>query len=223
MRILIIEDEPAIADALLFALAKEGFETLHAPTLNRARELAQDSDFLVLDVGLPDGNGFDFLREFRSRSQVPVLLLTARAEEVDRIVGLEIGADDYVVKPFSPREVAARVRAILRRTRTQPDGAAVSGNSFTIDEKKQIIKYKSRALVLSRTEYRILCLLIEKPGWVYSREKIMDLAWDEPEESFDRAVDTHIKNIRARLKEIDPDTDPIATHRGAGYSLREDI
>jgi two-component system catabolic regulation response regulator CreB len=220
MRVLIVEDEPAIADALLFALAKEGFETLHAPTLLRAKELAANSDFLVLDVGLPDGNGFDFLREFRAESQTPVLLLTARAEEVDRIVGLEMGADDYVVKPFSPREVAARVRAILRRVRAP---VSDQSSSFLVDEKKQIIKYKTRALVLSRTEYRILTLLIEKPGWVYSREKIMDLAWDEPEESFDRAVDTHIKNIRARLKEIDPHTDPIVTHRGAGYSLREDV
>lgn len=121
---------------------------------------------------------------------------------------------------FPPREVAARVRAILRRVRAP---VSDQSSSFLVDEKKQIIKYKTRALVLSRTEYRILTLLIEKPGWVYSREKIMDLAWDEPEESFDRAVDTHIKNIRARLKEIDPHTDPIVTHRGAGYSLREDV
>lgn len=220
MRILIVEDEPAIADALLFALAKEGFETVHAPTLLRARDLAADADFLVLDVGLPDGNGFDFLRDLRAKSQTPVLLLTARAEEVDRIVGLEIGADDYVVKPFSPREVAARVRAILRRSRG-PDAAVTE--SFFKDEKKQIIRFQGQALVLSRTEYRILSLLLERPGWVYSREKIMDLAWDEPEESFDRAVDTHIKNIRARLKEINAELDPIVTHRGAGYSLRENV
>lgn len=218
MRVLIIEDEPAIADALVFALKTDGFETLHCGTLESARKVADDCGFLILDVGLPDGNGFDFLRELRSKSKTPVLLLTARAEEVDRVVGLELGADDYVIKPFSPREVTARVRAILRRAQQNP-----STSAFAVDDKKQIIRFRGNALALSRTEYRILALLIERPGWVYSREKIMDLAWDMPEESFDRAVDTHIKNIRARLKEIDPDIDPIVTHRGAGYSLRENL
>ncbi|MBL8022203.1 MAG: two-component system response regulator CreB [Leptospirales bacterium] len=221
MRVLIVEDEPAIAEALVFALKTEGFEATHVTTATEAKSLLSSPfELMILDVGLPDKNGFDFLREIRSKNKIPVLMLTARSEEVDRIVGLELGADDYVVKPFSPREVTARVRAILRRSQ-QPSGD--KQNAFEVDEERTTIRYFGQALALSRYEYSILLLLIKRPGWVFSREKIMDMVWQEPEESFDRAVDTHIKNIRAKLKEVRPDLDPLQTRRGMGYSLKEDL
>ncbi|MCE9598314.1 MAG: two-component system response regulator CreB [Spirochaetia bacterium] len=221
MRVLIVEDEPAIAEALVFALRTEGFQTNHVTTATEAGSLlGTDFDLMILDVGLPDRNGFDFLREVRAHSKIPVLMLTARSEEVDRIVGLELGADDYVVKPFSPREVSARARAILRRT---SQGQTDKQKAFEVDEERTTIKFFGQALALSRYEYRILLLLIKRPGWVFSREKIMDLVWEEPEESFDRAVDTHVKNLRSKLKEIRPDLDPVQTRRGLGYSLKEDL
>lgn len=220
MRVLIVEDEPAIAEALVFALKTEGFETTHVTTATEAASLLSSNfNLMILDVGLPDKNGFDFLREVRTNNKIPVLMLTARSDEVDRIVGLELGADDYVVKPFSPREVSARARAILRRSQPLAD----KQNPFEVDEERTTIRYFGEALMLSRYEYNILLLLIKRPGWVFSREKIMDLVWQEPEESFDRAVDTHIKNLRAKLKEIRPDLDPLQTRRGMGYSLKEDI
>jgi two-component system, OmpR family, catabolic regulation response regulator CreB len=158
----------------------------------------------------------------RRSSAVPVLILTARAEEIDRVLGLELGADDYVVKPFSPREVTARVKAILRRgAGASPEGKGDS--PFHIDMQKRQIRYFGERLALARYEFDILVLFVNRPGWIFTREKIMDLVWLEPGESFDRTVDAHIKTIRAKLKEVRPDIDPIETHRGVGYSLREGL
>lgn len=219
--ILIVEDEDSIAETLQFSLERDGFETCRARLVRDAWALIADRSpaLVILDVGLPDKSGFDLLRELRTRSRIPVLLLTARTEEVDRIVGFELGADDYVPKPFSPREVVARVKAILRRGRSgdAPDSV------FAVDANRQRISYFGSPLALSRYEYRLLRLLLERPGWVYSREKIMDLVWEEPEESFDRTVDTHIKTLRGKLKAVRADIDPIVTHRGAGYSLKEGL
>jgi two-component system catabolic regulation response regulator CreB len=177
----------------------------------------------VLDVGLPDIGGFDLCREIRKRFELPILFLTARAGEIDRVVGLEIGADDYVVKPFSPRELAARIKAILRRT-SAPAAAAGPSASFPFrhDEERRVIAYSGSPLELSRYEYRLLAVLMEKPGRVWSREQLMGKAWDSPESSLDRTVDAHIKSLRTKLREIRPDIDPIRTHRGMGYSLKED-
>ena len=224
-RILIIEDEAAIADALIYALGSEGFE-VHWCHLGRdGLDWLQHNpvDLLVLDVGLPDTSGFELCRQIRQFSTVPVMFLTARKEEVDRIVGLEIGADDYVVKPFSPREISARVRAILRRSRgpatlsTAPTEAAPS--LFEHDQQRRRIRYHSHWLDLTRYEYLILSTLLQRPEHVLSREQLMDSAWDDPSANFDRVVDTHIKGIRAKLKRIEPTHDPIITHRGLGYSL----
>jgi two-component system catabolic regulation response regulator CreB len=148
--------------------------------------------------------------------------LTARAEEVDRVVGLEIGADDYVVKPFSPRELSARVKAVLRRV-SSFRAAAPFPRAFQIDESRRRISYFEKPLELSRYEFEILKTFIKRPGQVYSRDQLMDIVWDEPEASMDRTVDAHIKNIRAKLKTINPEIDPIITHRGMGYSLREGL
>ena len=219
--ILIVEDEDGIAEALAFALEREGYETCRARLVLEAQAMLADRApaLVILDVGLPDRSGFDLLRELRSRSMLPVLVLTARTEEVDRIIGFELGADDYVGKPFSPREVVARVRAILRRGRENREGASV----FVVDSNRHRISYFDSALSLSRYEYLILKLLLDRPGWVFSREKIMDLVWDEPQETFDRSVDTHIKTLRAKLKSVREDIDPITTHRGLGYSIKENL
>ena len=188
----------------------------------------------MLDVGLPDIGGFDLCREIRKRHGLPILFLTARAGEIDRVVGLELGADDYVVKPFSPRELAARIKAILRRTAavpgvpaapaaaTAPGPDAKAAFPFRLDADRRVIAYFGSPLELSRYEYRLLTVLLEKPGRVWSREQLMDKAWDSPDSSLDRTVDAHVKSLRAKLREIRPDTEPIRTHRGMGYSLKED-
>jgi len=226
IEILLIEDEPAIADNARYALETEGFHVTWSPTGLQGLELCKNKvfQFLILDVGLPDINGFELCREIRRTSNVPILFLTARSEEVDRIVGLEIGADDYMAKPFSPRELGARVRAILRRSSGAPEAPKPSKNPklpFSIDEERFQIRFHNELLPLSRTEFRILKVLIERPGRVFSRDQLMDLAWDSPESSMDRTVDAHIKTLRAKLKKIRPEEEPIQTHRGLGYSLQE--
>ena len=223
-RILVVEDEAAIADTIQYALETEGFETRCLATGLPVMELLKDEsvDLIVLDIGLPDINGMELCKMIRKRSAVPIIFLTARADEVDRVVGLEIGADDYVVKPFSPRELTARVKAVLRRIRPgagKPQGVP----AFSVNEPKRRIRYAGSVLDLSRYEYNILECLIRRPGQVFTRERLMTLAWDEPEASMDRTVDAHIKNLRAKLKAVRPEPDPIVTHRGVGYSLREDL
>lgn len=226
--VLLVEDESSIADTVLYALRTDGLAAEWVATGGEALQCLQRGpvDLLILDIGLPDVNGFDLYREIRPHYGLPVIFLTARAEEVDRVAGLEMGADDYVVKPFSPRELSARVRTILRRTRspgTDQNGAAPSGRPpFVIDTNRRSIQFFGQSLELSRYEYRILEILVAHPGWVYSRERLMTLIWDDPEMSLERTVDTHIKTLRAKLKAVRPGLEPILTHRGTGYSLRED-
>jgi len=228
-RILLIEDEPAIADTLLYALRTEGFAPEWRST-GRAglEELAREAAALViLDVGLPDANGFELCQTIRKHhGPVPVLFLTARNAEVDRIVGLEIGGDDYVTKPFSPREITARVKAILRRTNlpaalpaSSPAGGRELG--FSIDRERCEVRFRGVRLDLTRYEYRLLAVLVARPGRVFSRDELMAQAWDDPGASLDRTVDAHIKTLRAKLRAVAPDQDPIQTHRGLGYALRE--
>lgn len=250
-RILIIEDEPAIADNIVYALETEGFQckwcatggeglaALNLSTAGNGAAAEAPFDLAVLDVGLPDIGGFDLCREIRKRHDLPILFLTARAGEIDRVVGLELGADDYVVKPFSPRELAARIKAILRRTSAPrasaagdcgPDALAPQspaaqvrgGPPFRVDADRLVISYFEAPLDLARYEYRLLIVLLEKPGRVWSREQLMERAWDSPESSLDRTVDAHVKSLRAKLRAIRPEVDPIRTHRGMGYSLKED-
>jgi two-component system catabolic regulation response regulator CreB len=232
-RILVVEDEPSILENVLYSLETEGFEPSGCPTGEEALRLfaTESFDLVVLDIGLPDTSGFELCKELRSRSTVPVIFLTARSGEIDRIVGLEIGADDYVVKPFSPRELSARVRAVLRRcsppeSGDEGTGAAAAdpdaGVPFRIDGERLQIKYYGEVLPLSSTEFRVLREICEHPGRVYSRGQLMDVAWDEPDAAMERTVDAHIKSLRAKLRAVREDVDPIATHRGLGYSMRED-
>jgi two-component system, OmpR family, catabolic regulation response regulator CreB len=225
-RILVVEDEPAIADTIVYALATDGFEPDWCGTGAEALKAVRQRGpaLAVLDIGLPDTNGFDLFRQLRELDPaLPAIFLTARSSEVDRVVGLELGADDYMAKPFSPRELVARVRSVLRRTqRTAPAPSAVAG-VFTVDDEKKSIRFRGRPLELSRTEYRLLKVLVERPGRVFSRDELMERAWDDPAAAFDRTVDAHVKALRAKLREVDATVDPISTHRGMGYSLREDL
>ncbi len=223
-RVLIIEDEPAIADTIQYALETDGFEPVCLSSgLPVIPFLAKEPvDLIILDVGLPDINGFELCKEIRRTRNVPIIFLTARSDEIDKVVGLEIGGDDYVTKPFSPRELSARVKALLRRVQ-QPSLAPSSGQAFHVEDSKKQIFYFGKPLALSRYEYAILKTLVRRPGHVFSRDELMELCWDAPESSMDRTVDSHVKNIRIKLKAVRPDLDPIATHRGLGYSLREEL
>jgi two-component system catabolic regulation response regulator CreB len=220
-RILVVEDEPSIRDAIQYAIESDGCEVACCGTGGDAlsRLDASAFDLVVLDVGLPDINGFDVCRKLRKRYTLPVLFLTARSDEIDRVVGLEIGGDDYVTKPFSPRELSARVRAILRRTKNGTAAPSPVDSLFQIDDERVAIHYHGAPLDLSRCEYRLLVALLAKPGRVFSRAQLMDAAWDEPEASMERTVDTHIKSLRAKLRAVHAEDDPIRTHRGFGYSL----
>ena len=225
--ILVVEDEPAIADTIQYALESEGFQCLRLEGGAGVVEVLdrQPVALVVLDIGLPDMSGIEVCRRIRERHDVPVIFLTARSGEVDRVVGLELGADDYVSKPFSPRELAARTKAVLRRVGRGAGPAAPGGapGIFTLDEEKLQITYFGKPLELSRYEYRLLAVLLKRPGRVYTRDQLLELVWDAPDSSLDRTVDAHVKNLRAKLRDVRADVDPIATHRGTGYSLKEGL
>ncbi|HYE40154.1 MAG TPA: two-component system response regulator CreB [Ramlibacter sp.] len=231
-RILVVEDESAIADTIVYVLANDGFAPQWCATAEQAiAAFAHDKPALaILDVGLPDLNGFQLFRQLRNLPEgedVPMLFLTARSDEIDRVLGLELGADDYVAKPFSPRELLARVRAILRRSARSPATAApaaqaAAATAFELDEERHRIRYHGQALELSRYEYGILRLLLKKPGRVYTREELLAQVWDDASESFDRTVDAHIKTLRAKLRAVKPGVDPIRTLRGTGYALEDE-
>ena len=249
-RILLVEDESGIADTLQYVLSTDGFAPVWCSTA--AEALAQFSAELpalaVLDVGLPDLNGFELFRRLQALpggQQVPMIFLTARSDEIDRVVGLELGADDYIAKPFSPRELVARVRTILRRS-ARPQGAPVAAAPvasapaapptptppaaptpaatpalWQLDEDRHLIRYHGRALDLSRYEYGVLRLLVLRPGKVFTRDELLLKVWGDDNASFDRTVDAHIKTLRAKLKAVAPDCEPIRTLRGTGYALNE--
>lgn len=219
-QILIVEDEAAIADTLVYALQAEGFVTQWTSLGGEALTLLENGtfDLAILDVGLPDISGFDVCKRLRRFSEVPVIFLTARSEEIDRVVGLEIGADDYVVKPFSPREVAARVKAILKRVAPREAPAASAPSTFQIDDAAFRIHYHGLALSLTRHEFRLLRTLLGQPRRVYSREHLLDALGVASEAGYERNIDSHIKSVRAKLRAIAPSEEPIQTHRGLGYS-----
>lgn len=221
--ILIVEDESAIADTIVYALRTEGYAAEHVLLGQAAVPRVQSGgvDLVVLDVGLPDLSGFDVCRALRAVSDVPVIFLTARESEIDRVLGLELGADDYVVKPFSLRELVARVRARLRRQAAPTSARWQRHGAFEVDRDGLRIRYRGTLLDLTRYEYGVLALLLERPGAVYSRAQLMDRVWADALDTSDRTVDTHIKTLRAKLRAAqgDDDADPIRTHRGLGYSL----
>jgi two-component system, OmpR family, catabolic regulation response regulator CreB len=236
-RILIVEDESGIADTLQYVLSTDGFAPVWCSTAEDAiRQFqAEPPALAVLDVGLPDMNGFELFRRLQALpggNQVPMLFLTARSDEIDRVVGLELGADDYIAKPFSPRELVARVRTILRRSArpvvpeavpVPPTASAINAAVFALDEERHQIRFYGRALELSRYEYGVLRLLVQKPGRVYTRDELLLQVWRGDNDSFDRTVDAHIKTLRAKLKVVAPTLEPIRTLRGTGYALNEEL
>ena len=237
-KVLIVEDEPGIADTLQYALRTEGFEPAWCATGEEAlaRIESEPPALVILDVGLPDASGFEIFKRIRVASDVPVVFLTARSDEIDRVVGLELGADDYVAKPFSPRELVARVRGVLRRSAKSapaalpaavaapaPASAASAAPTIAVDEGKMQIRYHGRLLELSRYEFGLLKTLAGRPGHVFSRDALLERVWGNDTESMDRTVDAHVKTVRAKMKAIAPNEEPIRTHRGSGYSLAEDL
>jgi two-component system catabolic regulation response regulator CreB len=220
--ILIAEDEAAIADAVTYALRAEGYAAEHVLLGGEVapRVRAGGIDLVVLDVGLPDFTGFEVCRALRAFSDVPIVFLTARDAEIDRVLGLELGADDYVVKPFSPRELVARVRVRLRRRNAATMERWQRVGAFELDREGLRSRYHGHLLDLTRYEFGLLEALLTRPGAVLSRRQLMDRVWADALESTDRTVDTHIKTLRAKLRATGGDVeDPIRTHRGLGYSV----
>lgn len=222
--ILLVEDDPAIARTVAYSLEREGWSVVHSLSLQDAQRqmAAAQPNALVLDRGLPDGSGLDWLRQLRQdRCTLPVLILSAQGEEVDRVLGLELGADDYLAKPFSPRELVARVRALLRRSAITPAPvAAEQGAVLADDPQGQRILLRGSAMTLTRREYRLLSHLLGGAGRIYSRDQLLEMVWGDDSESIDRTVDTHVKTLRAKLRAVDPAHEYIETHRGMGYSLK---
>ena len=224
-RVLFVEDEPSIYEPFSKALAREGFEPVVARTAARALELAEDGDFAIvlLDLTLPDGDGRDVCRAIRRSSSVPILMLTARGTEADRIVGLELGADDYVVKPFSGAEVIARIRAILRRAHAgaRRRGARRRGRSRSASSRSTsppaARASASEELQLSRKEFDLLAELIRHAGRVVTREQLMDRVWDENWFGSTKTLDVHIRWLRQKLGDDPADPRYLHTVRGVGF------
>lgn len=216
--ILVVEDECTISNILVDYLRQAGFTAVPVGDGRKAVEMARSLQpgLILLDLMLPGLDGLEVCRELRRTSAVPIIMVTARVEEIDRLLGLEIGADDYICKPFSPREVVARVKTVLRRAQsaaTPPPAEPL----LAIDEAAQRISVAGRRLELTRTEFRVLALLAGRPGRVYSRMQILDLAYDDDQDVSDRVVDSHIKNIRRKLAEALPGTEMIHSVYGIGY------
>jgi two-component system response regulator RegX3 len=220
--VLFVEDEASIYEPFSKALAREGFEPVVARTAARALELAEDGDFaiILLDLTLPDGDGRDVCRALRRSSSVPILMLTARGTEADRIVGLELGADDYVVKPFSGGEVIARIRAILRRAKAPeeaPPPGPVTVGALEVDVASRRAHLAGEELQLSRKEFDLLAELIRHAGRVVTREQLMDRVWDENWFGSTKTLDVHVRWLRQKLGDDPADPRYVHTVRGVGF------
>ena len=223
--VLIVEDERKIRDLVRRYLEHEGIAVLSASSGAEALSAARRAlpDLIILDLGLPDIPGGEVARELRAESQVPILMLTARSSEEDRVHGLELGADDYMTKPFSPRELVLRVRAILRRSgdggATQEGAASYGAGALVIDESRHAVSIRGRTVELTPTEWGILLALSRTPGRVYSRFELINIVRGYEFEGFERTIDSHVKNLRQKIEERPAAPAIVQTVLGAGYRL----
>jgi len=225
-RILVVDDEPSVTDLLAYNLRKAHYDVLLAADGRQALQLAREAnpDLILLDLMLPGIDGLDVCRELRKSTAVPIIMITALGEETDRVIGLELGADDYVTKPFSTRELLARVKAVLRRARPdeeQPAPAAVlhGPGELTLDVERRLVTIGPQPLELTRLEFDLLYCLLLNAGRVLTRERLLEQAWGYDFAGDTRAVDSAVKRLRADLRRASPEADAIEAVRGVGYRL----
>jgi two-component system catabolic regulation response regulator CreB len=221
--VLVVEDEPAIAESLTFSLRREGYGVVTAGTLSEAEDKLEAADLVILDLMLPDGSGFDLLAELRRLDTPPaVIILSSRDHEADRVAGLETGADDYVTKPFSPREVVARVRAVLRRASKAADDKLAPGESpLACDAATRRATVHGKPLELTRVEFDLLSCMVAAPGRVFTRAQLIERIWGDNFAITDRTVDSHVKALRRKVSEAGGDAQLIETVRGVGYRVTD--
>ena len=227
-KILVVEDEKTIADILVFNLGREGYDTMAAydgaEGLHKA--LTESPDLILLDVMLPEMDGFEVCRRVRAQSDIPIIMLTAREEEADKVMGLELGADDYITKPFNILELKARIRALLRRANAapqqkQPETLLLTAGGITLDPEQRVAVKNGEIVELTAKEYDLIELLVKNPRRVYSRENLMDLVWGYTYAGDYRTVDVHIRRLREKLEENPAAPQHILTKWGVGYYLKD--
>lgn len=220
--VLVIDDDPGLRDLLAEYLQSRGLRVDTAPDGPSGLEAARSGqhDLVVLDIMLPELDGLGVLRELRATSQVPVIMLTARGDDIDRIVGLELGADDYLAKPFNPRELVARIQAVLRRGARSPEpGQPLRAGPLVVDPDRRSVQLGDVPIDLTTTEFELLRVLVERAGRVVPRERLMELARGEDYASFDRSVDVHVSHVRRKLGDDPRQPKLIKTVRGVGYTV----
>lgn len=216
--ILIVEDEPKLASLLSDYLKASGFDPF---CLGNGTEVVpwvreHKPDLILLDLMLPGRDGIEVCKDIRAFSYVPIIMVTARVEEIDRLLGLELGADDYICKPFSPREVVARVKAVLRRTR---DGKTIQNHGLVLDEHRYRATLHGHDLQLTAVEFRLLQFLISNPGRIYGRQQLMDKIYPDERSVSDRTIDSHIKKLRRKIETVDPEAKLLHSVYGVGYKF----
>lgn len=218
--ILIVEDEVKLAKVLIDYLDQSDYKTSHLVNGNEVTAWVKKNkpDLILLDLMLPGTNGKEVCKEIRAFSKTPIIMVTAMIDEIDRLIGLELGADDYICKPFSPKEVVARVKAVLRRTNADYLNE-FSENEFKVNHDAYSVQIKGKKLDLTPVEFRMLTMFIDHPGRVYNRDQILNTVFDDGRIVLDRTVDTHIKNLRQKLKDANPEKDYIRSIYGIGYSF----
>jgi two-component system response regulator BaeR len=222
MRILVVEDEPKLAEVLRTYLQAAGFEVECVADGLKVMASVEGTmpDLVLLDLMLPGRDGLDVCRDIRAHAPIPIIMVTARTEEIDRLLGLELGADDYICKPYSPREVVARVKAVLRRSQAHPEPAsACEAVGLEIEPSAYLARLDGVGLDLTPVEFRLLALLASHPGRIFSRDQVLDGLYDDHRVVTDRAVDSHVKNLRRKLAQVRPGHDLIRAVYGVGYRL----
>ncbi|MBX3128239.1 MAG: response regulator transcription factor [Polyangiaceae bacterium] len=223
-RIVVVEDEPAIAESVAYALKRDGFSVSITGSAVEAEQIAPEAQLILLDLMLPDGSGFDLIGRLRRQGlSTPIIVLSSRDGEADRVAALETGADDYVTKPFSPREVVARVRAVLRRTGTQPEESGAERElPLQLDDTTRRATVSGRALDLTKVEFDLLAALLSSPGRVYTRAQLIDRVWGDGFAVSDRTIDSHVKSLRKKVGEAGGNPGWLETVRGVGYRVTDD-